>query len=149
MTKAEMNQKLKDTYNVCVGKIKGVPVYIERSKVAVTDFFNDKRTKFYIAISLFIQAITCISVFFALWNNKKTTAGVFGALAAVGAALGTLFLVSSLDEDENGKKTFIHFDRCYDEADEDGEISVELIEEEAGEFEEEDDGEVMVFGEDE
>lgn len=149
MTKTEMNQKLKDTYNVCVGKIKGVPVYIERSKVAVTDFFNDKRTKFYVAISLFIQAITCISVFFALWNKKKTTAGVFGALGALGAALGTLFLVSSLDEDENGKKTFIHFDKCYDEADEDGEISVELVEEEAGEFEEEDDGEVMVFGEDE
>ena len=141
MTKAEMNQKLKDTYNVCVGKIKGVPVYIERSKVAVTDFFNDKRTKFYVAISLFIQAITCISVFFALWNKKKTTAGVFGALGAIGAALGTLFLVSSLDEDENGKKTFIHLDGCYD----DGEISVELIEEEA----EEADDAVMVFGEDE
>ncbi len=145
MTKAEMNQKLKDTYNVCVGKIKGVPVYIERSKVAVTDFFNDKRTKFYVAISLFIQAITCISVFFALWNKKKTTAGVFGALGAIGAALGTLFLVSSLDEDENGKKTFIHLDGCYEHADDDGEISVELIEEEA----EEADDEVMVFGEDE
>ena len=46
MTKTEMNQKLKDTYNVCVGKIKGVPVYIERSKVAMTDFFKDKRSMY-------------------------------------------------------------------------------------------------------
>ncbi len=149
MTKAEMNQKLKNTYNVCVGKIKGVPVYIERSKVAVTDFFKDKRTKFYVAISLFVQAITCISVFFALWNKKKTTAGVFGALGAIGAALGTFFLISSLDEDENGKKTFIHFGDCYEHSDDDGEISVELVEEELGEFEEQTDNEVMVFGEDE
>lgn len=149
MTKTEMNQKIKDTYNVCVGKIKGVPVYIERSKLAVTDFFKDKRTKLYLSISLFVQSITCISVFFALWNKKKTTAGVFGALGVLGAALGTLFLVSSLDEDENGKKTLIHFDGCYEDSDEDGEISVELVEEEIGEFEEADDGEVMVFGEDE
>ena len=144
MTKSEMNKKLKNTYDVCVGKIKGVPVYIERSTGAVTDFLKDKKTKFYIAISCFIQAITCIAVFFSLWNKKKTIAGVFGALAAAGAAIGSLFLISSLDEDENGKKTLLHFDGCYEDL-EDDEISVELVEDEEENSNSDDD--TLVFGE--
>lgn len=137
MTREEFTKKMQGAYNGCMEKIKEVPVYIENGSGAVTEFFADKRTKFYIALSCFIEAITFVILFFAFWENKKGLAGLFAALAAAGAAVGALFLISSLDEDENGKKTILHFDNCYDEEEADDDISVEIVDEEPEEAEDE------------
>lgn len=138
MEKIVIDQKILDAYNKCKGKIKDFPVIIKRSTGAVSDFFKSKKTKFIIAVSCFVQAITFIVLFFSLWSKKKSLAGVFGALGVAGAAAGTFFLLSSLDEDASGKKTLLHFDNCY-EGEEDDEIHVEIIEE--------DDGDELILGE--
>ncbi len=131
-------EKIRCAYDGCADKAKQVPVYIKKGSGAVTDFFKDKKTKFYLACSLFVEAITFIVLFFSFWNKKKGVAGLFGAIAAASAAAGSLLLISSLDEDENGKKTLLHFDGCYDDGDEfDDDISVEIIEDEEEPEEEE------------
>ena len=128
---SDCGEKIRTVCGECADKAKQVPSYFEKSNGAVTEFFKDKKTKFYLACTLFVESITFIVIFFSLWNKKKGMSGLFGALAAASAAAGSLLLISSLDEDENGKKTLIHFDGCYDDADEfDDDISVEIVDDE-------------------
>lgn len=139
MEKIIIDQRILNAYNKCKGKIKDFPVVVKEKTVAIGDFFNSKKTKFIIAISLFVQAITFIVLFFVLLAKKKSIASIFGILGAAGAAAGSVLLISSLDEDSNGKKKLLHFDSCYDDQDDDGEIQVEILEE--------DDSEELSFGE--
>ena len=47
-----------------------------------------KKTKLYVGVSLIVQAITSLVMFFILLGKKKSIAGAFLALAAVSGAAG-------------------------------------------------------------
>lgn len=52
------------------------------------DFTMFKKTKLYVGVSLIVQAITSLVMFFILLGKKKSIAGAFLALAAVSGAAG-------------------------------------------------------------
>lgn len=59
-----------------------------------------KKTKLYVGVSLLVQAVTSVVMFFILLGKKKSIAGAFLALAAVsGAAGGYLLYDCKKDED--------------------------------------------------
>lgn len=47
-----------------------------------------KSTKFYVAISLLVEAFTSMIMFFVLLTKKKSLAGAFFAMSVVSAAVG-------------------------------------------------------------
>ena len=59
-----------------------------------------KKTKLIVGVSLLVQAVTSVVMFFILLGKKKSIAGAFLALAAVsGAAGGYLLYDCKKDED--------------------------------------------------
>lgn len=52
------------------------------------DFTMFKKTKLYVGVSLIVQAVTSLVMFFILLGKKKSIAGAFLALAAVSGAAG-------------------------------------------------------------
>lgn len=123
-------EKLKNAYDECLKKIKELSEKAEKSGNDLIGFVRTKRVKFYIAIACFVQAVTFVVLFMAFWNKNKGIAGLFGALAAAGAAVGSLLLISSLDTDEQGKKTLLNISGCCDDEEEIGDdISVEIVDE--------------------
>ena len=64
------------------------------------DFTMFKKTKLYVGVSLIVQAVTSLVMFFILLGKKKSIAAAFLALAAVsGAAGGYLLYDCKKDED--------------------------------------------------
>ena len=62
--------------------------------------FN-KKTKFTVAISLIVQSVSFVIMFFILAGKKKSFAKAFLAMASVGGIAGTAFLCSYLKEDRD------------------------------------------------
>ena len=63
------------------------------------DFIMFKKTKLYVGVSLLVQAVTSIVMFFILLGKKKSLAGAFLALAAVSGAAGG-YLIYDCKKDE-------------------------------------------------
>ena len=60
------------------------------------DFTMFKKTKLYVGVSLIVQAVTSLVMFFILLGKKKSIAAAFLALAAVSGAAGGYLLYASL-----------------------------------------------------
>ncbi len=104
-----------------------------------------KKTKLYVGISLLVQAVCSVVMFFILLGKKKSVAGAFLALAAVSGAAGG-YLLYDCKQDEELSFGCVGCDDedcdccefgCEDELDadlfarEDEEIEVEVVEEAA------------------
>ena len=59
-----------------------------------------KKTKLYVGISLLVQAVCSVVMFFILLGKKKSVAGAFLALAAVSGAAGGYLLYDCTQEEE-------------------------------------------------
>ena len=59
-----------------------------------------KKVKFTVAISLLVQSVSFVVVFFILAAKKKSFAKAFLALAAIGGAAGTGMLFSYLNDEK-------------------------------------------------
>lgn len=66
-----------------------------------------KKSKMYIGITLIIQAISFIALYFMLNKKKYGNAGAFLVIGTVGAVLGALFVLLQKLEDE------IEFENSY------------------------------------
>ena len=95
-----------------------------------------KKTKLYVGISLLVQAVSSVVMFFILLGKKKSIAGAFLALAAVSGAAGG-YLLYDCKQDEELSFGCVG---CDDEdlfAEGEEEIEVEVVEEAAEEVAEE------------
>lgn len=61
-----------------------------------------KKTKFYAGISALVASVLFVVLFFILWNEKKSLAKTFAALAAVSGFSGAVLLL--LDAKEKSDK---------------------------------------------
>jgi hypothetical protein len=59
-----------------------------------------KKTKLYVGVSLLVQAVCSVVMFFILLGKKKSIAGAFLALAAVSGAAGGYLLYDCKQEEE-------------------------------------------------
>ena len=59
-----------------------------------------KKTKLYVGISLLVQAVCSVVMFFILLGKKKSVAGAFLALAAVSGAAGGYLLYDCKQDEE-------------------------------------------------
>ena len=59
-----------------------------------------KKTKLYVGVSLLVEAVTSIVMFFILLGKKKSIAGAFLALAAVSGAAGGYLLYDCKKDEE-------------------------------------------------
>lgn len=61
-----------------------------------------RQTKFYVGITLIVNAFVSLIAFFILLGKKKGTAGIFGALSAICGVIGALTIYDykkTADED--------------------------------------------------
>lgn len=73
-----------------------------------------KKTKLYVGVTLLVQAVSSLVMFFILLGKKKSVAGAFLALAAVSGAVGGYLLYDCKKDEEE-----YCFDDDYDYEDED------------------------------
>ncbi len=59
-----------------------------------------KKTKLYVGVSLLVQAVCAVFMFFVLLGKKKSVAGAFLALAAISGAAGGYLLYDCKQEEE-------------------------------------------------
>lgn len=59
-----------------------------------------KKTKLYVGVSLLVQAVCSVVMFFILLGKKKSVAGAFLALAAISGAAGGYLLYDCKQEEE-------------------------------------------------
>jgi hypothetical protein len=59
-----------------------------------------KKTKLYVGVSLLVQAVCSVVMFFILLGKKKSIAGAFLALAAVSVAAGGYLLYDCKQDEE-------------------------------------------------
>ena len=59
-----------------------------------------KKTKLYVGVSLVVQAVCAVFMFFVLLGKKKSVAGAFLALAAVSGAAGGYLLYDCKQDEE-------------------------------------------------
>ncbi len=59
-----------------------------------------KKTKLYVGVSLVVQAVCSVTMFFILLGKKKSVAGAFLALAAISGAAGGYLLYDCKQEEE-------------------------------------------------
>ena len=59
-----------------------------------------KKTKLFVGVSLLVQAVTAVVMFFILLGKKKSIAGAFLALAALTGAAGGYILYDCKKEEE-------------------------------------------------
>ena len=59
-----------------------------------------KKTKLFVGVSLLVQAVTSVVMFFILLGKKKSIAGAFLALAALTGAAGGYILYDCKKEEE-------------------------------------------------
>ena len=64
------------------------------------DFTMFKKTKLYVGVSLLVQAVSALVMFFILLGKKKSVAGAFLALAAISGAAGGYLLYDCKQEEE-------------------------------------------------
>ena len=57
-----------------------------------------KKSKLVVAVSLLVQSITFFALFCILWAKKKSLAGAFLAVAAMGGATGTYLVLQMKKE---------------------------------------------------
>ena len=106
------------------------------------DFIMFKKTKLYVGVSLLVQAVTSLVMFFILLGKKKSIAGAFLALAAVSGAAGGYLIYDCKKEADLDFNCLdcdgdCDCDVCDDDLDLDGELfSREEEDEEASENEE-------------
>ena len=58
-----------------------------------------KKSKWYIAAALFVQAITFLALFFVQWGRRRSLAEAFLAMATLEAGAGALILHCFCDEE--------------------------------------------------
>ncbi len=59
-----------------------------------------KKTKLYVGVSLVVQAVCSVTMFFILLGKKKSVAGAFLALAAISGAAGGYLLYDCKQDEE-------------------------------------------------
>ncbi len=64
------------------------------------DFIMFKKTKLYVGVSLLVQSVCSVAMFFILLGKKKSIAGAFLALAAISGAAGGYLLYDCKQEEE-------------------------------------------------
>jgi hypothetical protein len=87
-----------------------------------------KKTKLYVGVSLLVQAISAVFMFFILCGKKKSLAGAFMALATVCGVAGT-YLLYDCKKDEELSFGYLDFDEDYDCCDCDSD-DIDLLEQE-------------------
>ncbi len=85
-----------------------------------------KKTKLYVCVSLLVQAVSAIFMFFILLGKKKSLANAFMALATVCGAAGAYLLYDCKMDEEHFFGT-VDFDEDYDGED------IDLLNGETGE----------------
>lgn len=86
-----------------------------------------KQTRFYIALSLIVQAISSIfMVIFFLYKNKKNTAAAFSALGVTSGICGIVIL-SKLVREQRGETLLQAIDDLYFDDEENADIDLEDI----------------------
>ncbi len=86
-----------------------------------------KHTRFYIALSLIVQAISSIfMVIFFLYKNKKNTAAAFSALGVTSGICGIVIL-SKLAREQRGETLLEAIDGLYFNDDECSDIDLDDI----------------------
>lgn len=60
----------------------------------------NKKVKFTVAVSMLVQAVSFVVVFFILAGKKKSLAKAFLAMAAVGGVAGTGLMISYLKDEK-------------------------------------------------
>ena len=72
-----------------------------------------KKTKLYVGVSLLVQAVSAVFMFFILWGRKKSISGAFMALATVCGVAGS-YLLYDCKKDEELAFACLDFDEDYD-----------------------------------
>ena len=70
-----------------------------------------KKSRLIVAVSLLVQSVTFFVLFCTLWSKKKSLAGAFLAVAAMGGAAGTYLVLQMKKEIA---KTSVEFDDDFD-----------------------------------
>jgi hypothetical protein len=82
-----------------------------------------KKTKLYVSVSLLVQAVSAVFMFFILLGKKKSLAGAFMALAAVCGVAGG-YLLYDCKKDEEHALGCLDCDEDYDCCDCDGDMDL-------------------------
>lgn len=83
-----------------------------------------KKTKLYVGVSLLVQAVTSVVMFFILLGKKKSIAGAFLALAAVSGAAGG-YLIYDCKKDEELEFGCLDCDCCDGDCDCDDDMDLD------------------------
>ena len=86
-----------------------------------------KKTKLFVGVSLLVQAVSAIFMFFILIGKKKSIAGSFMALATVCGVAGG-YLLYDCKKDEELSFGCLDYDEDYDCCDDDIDLDEELFE---------------------
>jgi hypothetical protein len=73
-----------------------------------------KKTKLYVGVSLIVQAVSAVFMFFILLGKKKSLAGAFMALATVCGAAGAYLLYDCKKDEEQLSFSCLDYAEDYD-----------------------------------
>lgn len=73
-----------------------------------------KKTKFFIGISLLVQSVTFLTIFFVLLIKKKSVSKTFLIVGLLGGVSGTVLTYKALKEDKQFKAMMAAVDNLYD-----------------------------------